>query len=159
MAKEDARIQWFAVIGADGSISKPVEEAKPPDRIIHVIVNPQFLKDTAQMGNSEAQRALKKIEQWRTDGELKEVNISGWAASRTKDLLGDLRLDLPYPDSSFQVDVCGVNTDVSNIVLLYELRRAGYTAKFSKIASCAGRTEPPQMVINHILDEFPDFLD
>lgn len=163
MAKENEQIQWFASIDRDGAIIRTQQEFISSQIIIRVIVNPWFIKATADLGNNEAQKALAVIERLKTDNkepnQLKEVNISGWLAGRSRNLLKDLGLNLPHPSHNLKIEVCGVNTDMSNIALVYVLRKAGYTAGFNKNASCAGRTEPPQMVIRQILDEFPDFFD
>ena len=157
------RIDQFGRISWNNINRKPVKEFVSPMKEINIVINSSFVRDTAERGNEEAKQILKLIEGWKDPSEpdrtFREVDISGWTATHSKNLLEDLNLDIPKPARDLQINVCGVNTDMSNIIFLLALRESGYNAKFNHRASCAGRTEPPQTVIHDILDQFPDFFD
>jgi hypothetical protein len=139
-------------------------ETRPEMKTINIVVNPSFINDLAIFGNEEARQVLLYIERMKRDNpdstsEYREVFISGGLASQLNNIIEELVLNLPDPSPDLQLYVCGANTDFANVILLFELRKKGYRAKFSREASCAGLTEPPQMMLRQILDLFPDFLD
>jgi hypothetical protein len=159
----DQGIRWITKISQDGTMERLTEEIIPPKKRIDIVVNPGYLQYIAEMGNQEATNALEVIltlnAQKGDSLEVQEIELSGRTAARSDNLLHEASLHLPTPSPDLQIEICGVNTDFSNILLLLALKRAKYRAKFNKRASCAGRTEPPQTIIHDILDEFPDFFD
>jgi hypothetical protein len=139
-------------------------ETRPEMKTINIVVNPSFINDLAIFGNEEARQVLlfiagKKRDNPDSTSEYREVFISGGLASQLINLVERLDIHLPDPSPDLQLYVCGANTDFANVILLFELRKKGYRAKFNHQASCAGLTEPPQMMLRQILDMFPDFLD
>lgn len=151
------------IIAAGQLMGEPQKETVSPTREINIVVNSFYIKAVADMGSEEGVRTLEEIAAIKQDtkngNEYREVDISGWFVSNSHDLLEDLDLNLPDPAPDLVIKVCGVNSDISNLILTLELRRNGFNAGFNRKASCTGRTEPPQTVVNDILDEFPDFFN
>jgi len=139
----------------------PTKETSAVTRVFSILVNPEAVSNFAGIGDNGAKKVVAFAEEQRSTNKhnFLEVDVPAQVAARSDNLLHDIGIHLPPAGADFQIDVCGIKTDVSNWLFMLALRRLGYNARFNQDASCTGWTEPLPSMQRDILEEFPDFLD
>lgn len=117
-------------------------------RELFIIVHEDAVRNYADFGSTDAQKALEEI------GKIK----------KTKDYLEidnaephKLHPDMPPKSDDLEVFVAGGFTTACCTMQLFRLKEDGYNARFYRDGLCPGQARAPLFMLDTIREKYPDF--
>lgn len=120
-------------------------------RELHVIVHEDAVKAYADTGCNLAQQVMNEIRAIKATKDYLELYFYMESSS--------LHPNMPSPSNDLQVFVSGGYYRTCCTMQLFELKKAGYNARFHPSANYPGQGVLPSVLLQDILEQFPDFYN